>query len=191
MSNLCRSLRSLKRYRQNFDRSFIPMLNCISRSTFHQSFCRSNYQIYRQATRNMSTSAEVGKTQAIQILHTTTDVTPPSQFENDESINDIMLETLPLDNSHLSLPIDPIRSNDTHQVPNAVFSLVDPTPVRNPRLVAKSLSALGLACINSEQAERPEFIEYLSGNKIIPRTQPAAHCYCGHQFGYFSGQLGE
>ncbi len=25
-----------------------------------------------------------------------------------------------------------------------------------------------------------------SGNKIIPGTEPAAHCYCGHQFGYFS-----
>ena len=25
----------------------------------------------------------------------------------------------------------------------------------------------------------------------IPGTDPAAHCYCGHQFGYFAGQLGD
>jgi len=66
------------------------------------------------------------------------------------------------------------------------------------------------------QAKRPEFAEYFSGNQIIPGfvttatttttiamatslqfnndyigAEPAAHCYCGHQFGHFSGQLGD
>ena len=33
--------------------------------------------------------------------------------------------------------------------------------------------------------------QYLSGNKEIPGAKYAAHCYCGHQFGHFSGQLGD
>ena len=32
---------------------------------------------------------------------------------------------------------------------------------------------------------------YLCGSKAIPGAEYAAHCYCGHQFGYFSGQLGD
>lgn len=41
------------------------------------------------------------------------------------------------------------------------------------------------------EAERADAAEYFSGNKVLPGAQPAAHCYCGHQFGAFSGQLGD
>ncbi|KFM57199.1 Selenoprotein O, partial [Stegodyphus mimosarum] len=41
------------------------------------------------------------------------------------------------------------------------------------------------------ELEREDFAEYFSGNKLLPGSEPAAHCYCGHQFGYFSGQLGD
>jgi uncharacterized protein YdiU (UPF0061 family) len=30
-----------------------------------------------------------------------------------------------------------------------------------------------------------------SGNKLLAGAEPAAHCYCGHQFGSFAGQLGD
>lgn len=33
--------------------------------------------------------------------------------------------------------------------------------------------------------------QYFSGNLVIPNTQQYAHCYCGFQFGYFAGQLGD
>jgi uncharacterized protein YdiU (UPF0061 family) len=42
-----------------------------------------------------------------------------------------------------------------------------------------------------EQAERPEFVEVMAGNTLLPGMEPAAHCYCGHQFGNFAGQLGD
>ncbi|XP_020838552.1 protein adenylyltransferase SelO, mitochondrial isoform X3 [Phascolarctos cinereus] len=32
---------------------------------------------------------------------------------------------------------------------------------------------------------------YFSGNALLPGSEPAAHCYCGHQFGSFAGQLGD
>ena len=41
------------------------------------------------------------------------------------------------------------------------------------------------------QTDRKEFVEVMSGNKLLPGMDPAAHCYCGHQFGNFAGQLGD
>jgi len=37
----------------------------------------------------------------------------------------------------------------------------------------------------------PEFLSYISGNAVIPGIKPWAHCYSGHQFGDFAGQLGD
>lgn len=41
------------------------------------------------------------------------------------------------------------------------------------------------------QTARPEFLEVMAGNTILPGMDTAAHCYCGHQFGNFAGQLGD
>lgn len=79
------------------------------------------------------------------------------------------------------------------RVEGACFSLVSPTPVDNPAVVAVSEEALSLVDVSSpsEALTHAEFAEYFSGNKILPGSQTAAHCYCGHQFGHFSGQLGD
>ncbi|CAG5131157.1 unnamed protein product [Candidula unifasciata] len=102
------------------------------------------------------------------------------------------LETLNFQNRALRcLPVDESEEKTQRQVPGACFSRVNPTPVVNPGLVCASLPALSLLDITEDQVKRPEFVEYFSGNKILPGSEPAAHCYCGHQFGYFSGQLGD
>lgn len=36
-----------------------------------------------------------------------------------------------------------------------------------------------------------ELAELLSGNRLFEGSEPFAHCYCGHQFGAFAGQLGD
>ncbi|XP_028401083.1 protein adenylyltransferase SelO, mitochondrial-like [Dendronephthya gigantea] len=109
-----------------------------------------------------------------------------------EKRNMTTLETLNFDNLALrSLPIDPVKENFVRQVPNACFSLVEPTAVKDPELVVHSESAMNLLGLNQEQAKRKEFPEYFSGNKKLPGSQTAAHCYCGHQFGSFAGQLGD
>lgn len=41
------------------------------------------------------------------------------------------------------------------------------------------------------QAQDASFVDYFSGNKVLPGSAAAAHCYAGHQFGHFSGQLGD
>lgn len=102
------------------------------------------------------------------------------------------LESLNFDNLSLrSLPVDPIQENYTREVRNACFSRVKPTPLDRPEVVAVSQDALALLGLDAKETERPEFAEYFGGNRILPGSEPAAHCYCGHQFGYFSGQLGD
>ncbi|XP_022088575.1 selenoprotein O-like isoform X2 [Acanthaster planci] len=58
-------------------------------------------------------------------------------------------------------------------------------------MVAVSLPALHLLDLDEKECDRSEFAQYFSGNKLLPGAEVAAHCYCGHQFGYFSGQLGD
>ena len=102
------------------------------------------------------------------------------------------LETLEFDNLALRrLPIDTEERNYVRTVSGACFSRVMPTPVDNPVIVAFSPSAMSLLDLPENELNRKEFVEYFSGNKLLPGSEPSAHCYCGHQFGYFSGQLGD
>lgn len=102
------------------------------------------------------------------------------------------LESLNFDNLALrSLPIDKETKNVIRQVEGACFSLVQPTPVSNACMVAYSFPALSLLDLPQSEVSRPEFVQYMSGNRLLPGSQSAAHCYCGHQSGYFSGQLGD
>lgn len=102
------------------------------------------------------------------------------------------ITNLKFDNSALRiLPLDPETENYVRQVSGACFSRVFPTPVEAPSVVCYSESALGLIDLTADDATSEEYAEYFSGNKILPGSETAAHCYCGHQFGIFAGQLGD
>lgn len=102
------------------------------------------------------------------------------------------LETINFDNKVLrTLPVDTSEENHPRQVRGACFSLVKPTPLANPNTVAYSKSAFELLDLPEKEILRDDFAEYFSGSKHIPGSKTAAHCYCGHQFGYFAGQLGD
>lgn len=104
------------------------------------------------------------------------------------------LERLRFDNRALqSLPIDSQKGNAVRQVAGACFSLVTPTPVQSPVIVAVSPAALREIGLSEAAARDNEasFAEYFSGNRLFIGSEPAAHCYCGHQFGSFAGQLGD
>ncbi|XP_059510599.1 selenoprotein O1 isoform X2 [Stegostoma tigrinum] len=106
----------------------------------------------------------------------------------------VSLGSLPFDNLALrSLPLDPSQESGSRQVPAACFSRVRPAPLHQPQLVAYSLPALQLLELQQDelQSSELELAEYFSGNRELPGTEPAAHCYCGHQFGNFAGQLGD
>mmetsp|Transcript_36806 Transcript_36806/g.70949 ORF Transcript_36806/g.70949 Transcript_36806/m.70949 type:complete len:629 (-) Transcript_36806:321-2207(-) len=104
----------------------------------------------------------------------------------------LKLEDLKFDNLALrALPLDEVKENYPRTVPNACFSIVDPTPIEDPELVCASDTALAIVGIAPEEMKRKDFAEIFSGGKVLKGARPAAHCYCGHQFGYFSGQLGD
>ena len=45
--------------------------------------------------------------------------------------------------------------------------------------------------LDSGEKDNPELIEYLTGNKILPNSEPISAIYAGHQFGVFVPQLGD
>mmetsp|Transcript_22304 Transcript_22304/g.47048 ORF Transcript_22304/g.47048 Transcript_22304/m.47048 type:complete len:149 (+) Transcript_22304:303-749(+) len=107
-----------------------------------------------------------------------------STFEH-LNFDNLTLRTLPVlaDTKDLTVP--------RQKVSGASFSRAKPTPVENPSIVAASAEALALLGLDPNQLARPDASSYLCGNLDIPGAEPAAHCYCGHQFGHFSGQLGD
>ena len=40
-------------------------------------------------------------------------------------------------------------------------------------------------------AKDPEFVDFVSGNKVLEGSVPVSHRYGGHQFGVWAGQLGD
>ena len=78
----------------------------------------------------------------------------------------------------------------SRQVPGYHYSRIEPTPVRDPHLLAWSddLAAfLGL----ERPAERGPAVDVLAGNRLVPSMKPFAARYGGHQFGNWAGQLGD
>jgi uncharacterized protein YdiU (UPF0061 family) len=102
------------------------------------------------------------------------------------------LETLRFDNRFTrELPADPDRQNRRRQVTGACYSLVNPTPVAAPRLVAYSREVADLLGLSTKACESDAFTQVFTGNRLVTGMQPFAMCYGGHQFGNWAGQLGD
>ena len=102
------------------------------------------------------------------------------------------LASLQFDNRFIrELPADPLVENNRRQVTGACYSLVRPTRVVAPVLVAWSPEAAGLLDLSAEACLAPDFVQVFAGNGLVPGMQPFAMCYGGHQFGNWAGQLGD
>ncbi|WP_296751700.1 protein adenylyltransferase SelO [Thiobacillus sp.] len=73
----------------------------------------------------------------------------------------------------------------------AYYSRVCPTPVPDPYLVCYSPEALALLDLDASEMTRPELIETLAGNQLLPGMDAIAALYAGHQFGQYVSQLGD
>ncbi len=89
------------------------------------------------------------------------------------------------------LPGDPERSKQPRQVFGACWSPVEPTPVRQPTLLAYSRPVADSLGLDATAMEAPETLAALSGNGLLPGMVTYASCYGGHQFGQWAGQLGD
>ena len=96
------------------------------------------------------------------------------------------------DNAFLrELPGDPEPRNFVRQVPGALWSQVDPTPVAAPRLLAHSREMAVELGFSDDDLASPEFAQVFAGNALLAGMQPFASNYGGHQFGHWAGQLGD
>ena len=76
-------------------------------------------------------------------------------------------------------------------LPEHFYSRVNPMPLPHPYLVSLNNEATDLINLNSAEAQREDFVEYFSGNRLLPGSAPLAMLYAGHQFGHFVPQLGD
>jgi uncharacterized protein YdiU (UPF0061 family) len=102
------------------------------------------------------------------------------------------LDDLPFDNRFTAdLPADPEPANRLRQVHGAAFSRVAPTPVAAPRTLAWSAEMADLLGLDPALCGSDDFAQVFAGNRLPAGADPHAHCYGGHQFGSWAGQLGD
>ncbi|MBI3285978.1 MAG: YdiU family protein [Burkholderiales bacterium] len=76
-------------------------------------------------------------------------------------------------------------------LPAAFYTVLQPTPLPAPYLVARSPAAAALLDLDVAATSEQEFIDTFTGNRLLPGSQPLAAVYSGHQFGVWAGQLGD
>lgn len=81
--------------------------------------------------------------------------------------------------------------NSYARLPNAFFSLVEPTPVSAPVMIRLNHDLATHLGIDTARLDSPEGLAILSGNQRPEGSEPLAMAYSGHQFGGFSPQLGD
>ena len=99
---------------------------------------------------------------------------------------------LKFDNEFVNqLPGDPEPRNFIRIVRDSCYSVVQPTPVSKPSLIAHSQDLAQLLGISTAKSDIKKFIATFAGNRIVSGSSPYAMCYGGHQFGHWAGQLGD
>jgi len=108
--------------------------------------------------------------------------------------NKLGLNSIKLLNSQLKhlLIYEPKVSTKPMQTPKCNYSKATPSTLEQPKLLSLSSSACDILDLDFNEVKNDQNTpEYLSGNKLLPDSTPIAHCYCGYQFRYFAGQLGD
>lgn len=94
-------------------------------------------------------------------------------------------ETMKLALEDLSL------SNSFSQLGEDFFARVQPSPFRKPaRLVHYNHHAGELLDLHPQQPHQ-QLVDILSGQRLLPGSDPIAMLYAGHQFGHYVPQLGD
>lgn len=89
------------------------------------------------------------------------------------------------------LPADPNKVNARRQIENACFSYVTPKKTSAPKLIHTADTMADALGISRTDIESEGFLNLITGNNVLPETEPYAMCYGGHQFGSWAGQLGD
>ncbi len=104
----------------------------------------------------------------------------------------IPMRTLDFDNRFTrELPQDPVNDNHQRQVAGALWSAAQPTPVKNPQILAYSPEVAAMLGLSETDMQAPDMINTLGGNALLAGMTAYATRYGGHQFGHWAGQLGD
>ena len=76
--------------------------------------------------------------------------------------------------------------NSYLQLPNALYTRLNPTPVRSPKLVLFNHSLADSLGLNADELSGDAGAAIFSGNHLPEGAQPLAQAYAGHQFGHFT-----
>ena len=88
--------------------------------------------------------------------------------------------------------IDELKFDNSYsRLPQGFGTTLLPTPIPHPYLVSFNPHSASLIDLDPNEVYSPNFVEYFSGNRKIPGSQPMAMVYSGHQFGVYVPQLGD
>lgn len=76
--------------------------------------------------------------------------------------------------------------NSYTRLPNLLYTLLEPTPVRLPKLVRFNNVLAAELGLDSDALNSETGTEVLAGNRIPEGAEPLAQAYAGHQFGHFT-----
>lgn len=76
-------------------------------------------------------------------------------------------------------------------LPPQTFTALAPTPVASPSVMAINDALAETLGLSAQALHSAEGIALLAGNRVGADMQPLAMAYSGHQFGHWSGQLGD
>ncbi len=89
------------------------------------------------------------------------------------------------------LPGDICSDNTRRQVYHACYSYVKPVIPPQPQCLAYSQDTAALLGLSEQDCQSEQFCALFSGTIMPDTVKPYAHCYGGHQFGHWAGQLGD
>ncbi|XP_039377755.1 protein adenylyltransferase SelO-like isoform X1 [Mauremys reevesii] len=113
--------------------------------------------------------------------------------ERKRKTNNFSVWSLSSESLIATLPVDAIPENSIRKVRDCIFSVAYPTPfISRVVLVAVSKDVLeGILDLDVSVKETDDFLQLVSGGKVVLGSIPLAHRYGGHQFGSWAGQLGD
>ncbi|AWB44593.1 YdiU family protein [Paenibacillus sp. CAA11] len=77
--------------------------------------------------------------------------------------------------------------NNTYvHLPESFYSIVEPKPVRSPKLVRLNENLAEALGLDKSELKGQAAVEVFAGNQIPKGGVPLAQAYAGHQFGYFT-----
>ncbi|XP_032642095.1 protein adenylyltransferase SelO-like isoform X3 [Chelonoidis abingdonii] len=113
--------------------------------------------------------------------------------ERKRKTNNFSMWSLSSESLIATLPVDTIPENSIRKVRDCIFSVAYPTPfISRVLLVAVSKDVLeDILDLDVSVKETDDFLQLVSGGKVVLGSIPLAHRYGGHQFGSWAGQLGD